>query len=271
MRFLFTLLITACVGALLYLDDPSWVTVVGRYVSAVDEGLLAGKDVRIEGLSTLSRTEIERVLPVEKSVPWWMANRRAVEARITENPRVQSAKVESCPGGWLAEWGCFVVSVTERKARYVGSVDDKVWLISDDGAFMRPIEAGEQGSLGIEGLVRLSGLASQSNSPDVLRHQLAVVRDSAARLEGSVGRGIVRIGFEGRSDLPVWFQGFDFPVVFGVAPESGVPLEEQAERLRALLAQLGARVSEVSRIDLAFSKVGSVTLKTGPEGLAVSR
>jgi hypothetical protein len=264
MRVLFTLLISSSVLALMYLDDPSWVTTAEKFLSQSNESILLNKEVRIEGLSTLSRTEIERVLPVEKSIPWWIANRPVVEARVAENPKVKGAVVESCPGGWFSEWGCFVITIQERVPKYVGSIDDKLWLMSDDGAFMSPIEKPSASNRSLEGIIRLDGLASQSNSPDLLRHQLALVQSSAERLERAVGRDIGRIGFEGHNDLVVWFRGLEFPVVFGVAGESAVPLEEQAARFQALLGQIGQRVSEVARIDLAFSKVGSISLKPPP-------
>lgn len=221
------------------------------------------KDIRIEGLKVLPRAEVERVLPYDKSVLWWHINGTDIQSKVEENPWIDEASLESCPGGALRDWGCFVLSVKERSAKFIGLVDDERWIIDSNGAFIMPSGGPLYGlSPELAGkLVVVEGLASRSSSPDVVKNQLALASGSIATLEKVVGRGARSLRFEDRGDFSVMFEGLPFPVVFAGASDSPLPLSEQAERLVTLLGKLKDRFSEVAKVDLAFARVGVVKFR----------
>jgi hypothetical protein len=281
MRFLFTFLIFTTVIALHFLDNPEAFRQVAQSVGRGVESAVYTKDIRIEGLKILSRTEVERLLPLTRSVVWWMSNAPVIQARAEESPWIESAVLDSCPGGaleaWgggaigLRAWGCFVLSITERTPRFIAMVDNEEWLIAHDGAFLLPLSTilqqhrqgdDEKLAVDVRGLTRVTGLASRLNSPDLLAAQLGVAREGVEVMSKRVGRSINSIDFSGKAELSVHFKGVPFPVVFSAVDEA-VSLSEQSERCALVLRQFRDRFGEVEKIDLAFERVGVVKLKAG--------
>jgi len=260
MRLLFTALLTVVFVTLEYLDNPRLFAAGGAVAGTTWSKLVHHKDVRIEGLEWLSRTEVERLLPLDRSVAWWMVNAPLIRARLTENPWIGSATVERCNQSLFAEWGCFIVSVRERAPHFLATVDDDVWVISADGAFIHPASQALRNGADARyrTLVTIEGLASRQSSPDLLQAQVAFLTAAIKVLEPAVGRSVIGVTFEGRDDVAVLFDQVPFPVVFAWTPDAPVPLPEQGARCAKLLAQLADRFPDVQRIDLAFSRVGVV-------------
>lgn len=228
--------------------------------------LLNTKEVQIEGTRLIPVEEVRRVLPMSKSVGWWMANQTAISARIAENPWVKSADVGSCKGGLVPKFGCFSVTVHERSPRFLALVDNERWIIGDDGSLIIPATGNAPGMTDetLRALVPLYGLASRATTPARFQAQLNLARDAITALERGVDLPIDSISFEGKGDIAVSFKRLGFPVVFGASVESSAVLEDQARRLKALLVQIKDRLSEVEKVDLAFSRVGIVKFKSPP-------
>ena len=261
MRILFTLLITSGVIVLHVLDNPGGSQKLVQSVAARAHSLLEDKEVRIEGLSVLSRTEVERALPFDRSVVWWKLHSTDIQGRLGQNPWVAEASVSRCEGSYIATWGCFVVSVTERTPTFVATVDNTRWIIDRDGSFIVPF--GEASArLGGGVLVGVEGLASRNSSPDVVRAQLSAATRLLDTIERAVGRPISGLQFLSHGDFAVTFEGVPFPVVFGAGPDSKVPLAEQGERCSELLKRLHDRFPDILKVDLAFDRVGVVKFRT---------
>jgi hypothetical protein len=222
------------------------------------------KDIRIEGISLLPRSVVEKQLPLDRSVAWWLANKADIQSRLAKNPWVERVSIEGCSGAGMAQsWGCFVVLVKERRARFVASVDSESWLIAEDGTFLSPVDSDDWHGVkrfAVPGVLKVDGLASRVSSPDILRAQLAVARSASDTLENALGRRISALQFSAKGDLSVSFKGFPFPIVFNASSDTAA-LNDQADRARALLPKLSARLGDIEKIDLAFSKVGVVTFK----------
>jgi hypothetical protein len=225
------------------------------------------KEVRIEGLRTISRTEIERSLPLTRSVGWWLVNETSIKARVAENPWVKSVDLEPCQGRWLPKFGCFTLTIEERTPRFIALVDDERWIIGADGALITPAKGDAPGMSDemLRSLVPLYGLASRVSSPERSQAQLDLAQRAITVLERSVELPVESISFEGKGDISVDFDHVPFPVVFGSSsPEASSVIEDQGRRLKALLVQLKDRLVEIQKVDLAFSKVGVVKFKAPP-------
>lgn len=267
MRVLFTSMIASSVLLIHVLDNPAlfsdgWVNIKQRGIK-----LLNTKEVRIEGLHALSRSEVERVLPMSKSPVWWMLNETSIQAKLAENPWIKGASVESCPGTILPKFGCFIVSVEERKPRFIAVVDNERWIIGADGTFIMPAAGAGDGisQQSLASLIPLKGLASRVSAGDRTKAQLATAEYSIAALERSVQLPVRAISFEGKNDIAVTFDRIPFPVVFSAPSDIPSTVEEQGRRCRALLLQLKDRLNEIEKVDLAFAKVGVVKFRTVPE------
>jgi hypothetical protein len=264
MRVLFTLFVTVTVVGIHVLDRPEWFRSRLATTNQAVQKLVQNKDIRVEGLSRLPRSVLEKLLPTEKSVPWWLANAATVQSRVAQNPWVAAVKIDGCGGdGGSSTWGCFVLSVTERTPRFVSAIDGERWLIASDGTFLAPVDGEDWHGVKrsqIPNVIIVEGLASRASSPDLLKGQLVVSARAVEILERSLERRITQLRFTEKGDLEVGFKGFGFPVIFNPSNDD-VALEEQSQRCRALLAKLGERLVEVERVDLAFSKVGVVSFK----------
>jgi hypothetical protein len=264
MRALFTFIVASTVLLLHVMDNPALFKRGWAFAREWANNTFQAKDVRIEGLRALSRTEVERVLPLDRSVVWWMMNMPVIQARVADNPWIGDVSVESCSGGLFADWGCFVVSVSERKARYLAKVDDEAWIIADDGTFLVPLKGLEAGKVDPESLVRLEGLASRSASPDIVRAQVALAKSSVETLQKTALKKVRSLEFGPKGDIVIGFDSVPFPVVFTTSPDSSVSLVEQGDRCAQLFKELGSRMDDVEKIDLAFERVGIVKFKTPP-------
>ncbi len=250
-----------------YLDNPRLFSASGQAAGDWWQRNFQDKEVRLEGLKWLSRTEIERVLPLERSVVWWLFNAPVVQAKVAESPWVGGVAVERCGESMLSEWGCFVVSVKERAPRFLAVVDDEAWVISEDGSFLLPAESAmkENSEDRYRGLVTIEGLASRHQSPDLVRSQVALAATVIESLEKALKLRVKGVDFLGRGDVSVSFERLAFPIVFSASRDAAVSLQEQGERCAKLLTQLNGRLNEVDKIDLAFSQVGVVKFKGQPQ------
>ncbi len=263
MRALFTALLISVFVVLQYLDNPR---LFGSFANSVSDAWRRNfqeKEVRIEGLEWLSRTEIERVLPWERSVVWWMLNTPVVQARVAESPWVDEVRVERCGERIFSEWGCFVVSLQERSPRFLAVVDEEPWVIARDGTFLVPASSAmrESSEDRYRGLVTIEGLPSRQQSPDLVGSKLALASSAIDTLEKATKRRVKGVSFEGRGDVAVSFDHLSFPIVFAASRDAEVSIEEQGERCAKLLGQLNGRLNEVEKIDLAFSQVGVVKFR----------
>lgn len=263
MRVLVTILITAGVVTLHAFDNPQGFARIWNRVSQTTESVLKEKEIRIEGLHTLTRMEVEKLLPIERSVAWWHANGTEVQTLLKKNPWVSEVSVTSCPDTVASQWGCFVVSVAEHVATFNASVDGAPWAIAEDGSFIVPLRDLRGREVRNE-LVRVGGLASRANSPDLVRAQLAAASKLRGILEKEVGRSIAALDFQGQGDFSVSFRDLAFPIIFAAGQDAKVPLLEQGTRCAELLKRLRDRLGEIEKIDLAFDRVGVVTFKAPP-------
>jgi hypothetical protein len=249
---------TAGVVTLLALDNPEGFSRFVERASSTSQSVLNDKQVRIDGLNILSRTEVEKLLPLDRAVAWWHANGTEIQASVEKNPWVAEAKVSACPETIASRWGCFVVSVEERVPTFIASIDQAEWVIDRDGSFIVPERDLKVRKLNPQ-LISVAGLASRVKSPDLVRAQLSAASRLLPVLEKQVGRKIGGLELLGHGDFSVAFKGLSFPIVFAGGRDSAVPLTEQGERCAQLLRHLAPRLHEVQKIDLAFSQVGVVT------------
>jgi len=260
MRVLFTLLISASVITLHAFDNPSRAKKLLELCSNRTLALWRDKEIRIEGLSVLSRAEVERALPLSESVVWWKMHSTDIQSRLEQNPWVQSVSIAECEGSRVSSWGCFVLSIKERTPTYRATVDNVQWIIDRGGSFIAPV--GDPAAKGYaRNLITVQGLASRSTSPDIVRAQLAAASHLLGILEREVRRPIQALEFLDQGDFSVRFGGLSFPVVFGAGEDAKVPLSDQGQRCAQVLLRLQDRFGEIEKIDLAFDRVGVVKLR----------
>lgn len=261
MRALITALTTLGVGTLIFLDNPQGAADLYTSSSKRARSIWSDKEIRIAGLNLLARVEVERLLPVERSVLWWQLNRSQIEAKVAANTWVSNTKISSCSGGSLGErWGCFLVTVEERQPLFTTDFKGDSWVIDRQGFFVAPlVELLKRNFVGE--LVSVRGVADGALEPGLVRAQLSAAAPLCDTLGKVVGRGVRDLEFLAQGDFAVRFKGLNFPVVFAAGKDAGVELEEQGTRFAALLKQISGRLGEVERIDLAFDRVGVVRFR----------
>ena len=268
MRVLFTSLIASSVVLIHILDNPGRISNGLEAAKQRAISFLNTKEIRIDGLKLIPRDEVERVLPLTRSVGWWMLNETSIKARIAENPWVKSVQLAACEGALLPQFGCFQLSIEERNPRFIALVDEERWIIGEDGALIIPAKGNAPGLTDdmFRALVPLYGLASRVTTPERFQAQLQLAQTAIRVLESSVELPVESITFEGRGDIAVDFANLPFPVIFGAPPVDSSPaIEDQGRRLKALLSQFKDRLPDIQRVDLAFSKVGVVKFRPPPE------
>jgi len=251
------------VGALLALDNPRGFRQFVDSVSSRGAQLLNDKELRIDGLHALSRAEVERLLPLNRSVPWWHLHATEIQAQLGQTPWVQEAALEACPDSWASRWGCFVVRIKERQPMFLANFEGNSWVIDREGAFLVP-QRELDGRNFVGQLITVKGLAATANSLDLVRAQLSAAARVSDTIQKEVAKPIRELEFLGQGDFSVSFGGLPFPVVFAGGVDAKVPLSEQGVRCAALLKQLRTRFGDVAKIDLAFDRVGVVQFRPTP-------
>jgi hypothetical protein len=260
MRIIYTLALLAVVALLHLFDNPDLYQSGFNKGSELVETFWNEKKVKLEGLVVLRPGDIERLLPQSRSVLWWHLNEPEIQAQLMQNPWIQAVDVGSCDDGLLSKWGCFVLTIGERKPVFSAIVDGTQWIIDGDGSFVVPY--GDQVARRYNmKLVSISGLASRVHSPDVVRGQLYSASKFMEVLQSTTKRAVISMTFDGQGDLEVNFQELPFPIIFGLGSDDGVPLAEQGKRCAALLEKVRGRYSEIEKIDLAFNRVGVVSFR----------
>lgn len=264
MRVLFTSLIASSVLLIHVLDNPGRISNGLEVAKQRAISFLNTKEIHIRGLMVIPRDEVERILPLNQPVGWWLLNETSIKARVAENPWVKSVELSACKGTFLPKFNCFEISIEERQPRFIALVDEERWIIGENGALIIPAKGHAPGLTDdiFRTLVPLYGLASRLTTPERFQAQLLLAQAAIQALERSVEVPVDSITFEGRGDIVVDFVNLPFPVVFGAPTVDSSPLiEDQGRRLRALLLQLKDRLPEIQRVDLAFSKVGVVKFR----------
>jgi len=219
--------------------------------------ILLEKDIRIEGTERLGRLDIERLLPLNRSVIWWMTNYSTIESRLRENPAIGSVKVSPCGQSALNNWGCFVVDVGERKSHYIGILKDGAWLIGEDGGFMRPLGRDE---IVDPGWIPVTGLSEDNQSPDVIHQIFSALRQSESILAETYKKPISSIHVEGNSEFKAKFKGQKFEARFELPRGDGSNTREQGIRLNELVTKMGNKIDSVASVDLAYNRVAVVKI-----------
>ena len=281
MKVIFTALTSVVAASVCALDQPQRVAALGRGVNTAVQEVLFAKDLQVTGLKVVRRREVDRLIPAEKSVPWWLINGRVVEARLLTSPLIFRANVASCQP-W--RWGCFKIEIEERKAGFFALVGAQGWLVGSDGGLIMPVaaeriaeyrrsvldQAGatDAASSGYKRLPLVEGLWAGGESPDVVRQRLENVRRAIDIIEKACGLPVAHLRLASGQDVEVRLSGLELIATFDVSPEDILGgrsqiLADRSVRLKSLLDELGPRKSVVERVDLAFEKIAVIKAK-GP-------
>lgn len=254
-RILFFAVVTGAVLTIHVVDNPPWFRKTFAYFATSFHAALFVKDIRVDGLDTLSRLEIEKSLPMEKSVLWWIINTPTIAAKLANSPAIKSAAVVSCDPWVVRKWGCFAVQITERQPRFLVTLDNVRWLVGDDAGFIKPLD---NGGTVPEGVVPLDGFQSVSKSSDITRQLVASLLDGLRIVEKETNARITGAALQGSGEFAVKIEGFKFEARFELPIEGGSNLRAQASRFAKLIAELGERAADIESVDLAYNKVAIV-------------
>ena len=202
------------------------------------------------GLERLKGEDLEVLLPTDKPFWWWLISAPSIERGLVANPIVKSAAIERCE--WYA-LRCFKINIVERYATALFSLPGGWWLLGDDGVMIGQITA--DGKARSE-LPTIEGGARFSATPGVMRERILSV---LALLSVFNDRDIKSITFSSDTEIILSFTDRSYEVLF----ELGTPdrVKEQIARLAEVKSQLGERIKDVSRIDLAFNSQAVVRFK----------
>lgn len=249
MRFLFTFLTTGLILSIHLLDRPDWIVWTEKQLgSQIDENLYI-KELRFDGLHQLSRVDVERYLPQERSVAWWMANQESIKGSLAQNPYIAQTQISKCSD---AEWGCFLVSIEERKPRFVVAFQSAKWSVSADGTFLRKIQPHE--ALPAE-TIFVHGSKTFDECPDRLKSTLQASEKNLDLIEKRVKTRVASVNFLNSGDFEVGLQNTHLTARFtSEENDSSHDLEKQALRLAGILKELGPNSEKVSHIDLSYPR-----------------
>ena len=222
------------------------------------------REVRVEGAGLVSKVEIERLLPRDRSTVNWLVEPMAIEARVAAHPLVRRARVHPCSRWLVNSWGCFVVEVEERVPAYIATVGRELWALGNDGVFLAPVGKDDD-DVGLQ-LLRttndrprvLRGLTIGNAAPAVVAARFQYLQEAIGVIEKETEQRIQDVTLEANGELMMLFRDAGFRVRFDAAAEDIPKLRVEAQRLRELLSELRADLSRLEQIDLAYDRLAVV-------------
>jgi len=273
-----TFLVACCVVSLWIAEWPQSFSSFLRIWRAQWSDFLYQRRISLVGLHLLDASQVEALLPKERSNLWWLFRAAVIKAGLLSNPLIQQAKVERC-NWWSIK--CYKVEVLERKAGFFALLGQEGWLIGKDGGLIMPVSAaeiisyrkkGEEGgnsALRSELIPVVRGLwRSAEASSDVVRSRFEYVRRAIDVIEEAAGLKIVYLELGGGKDMTVKFAGLAMKAVFAAQPEGlwsdeSPLLRDRALRLRRLIQELGPEIEQVESVDLGFEKIAVLRTRKG--------
>ena len=221
------------------------------------------KEINITGNLKVSKEKIIKSLPMERSVFWWLINQSKVEKEILNNTYIEGASVNIC--GYL-KWGCFNISIKERIPSYIAILGDSPWLVGKDGGFITPLSDSkvQVDANDLNNSVMIKGILEKNYSPDILKAKLNFISESMKVIEQKLNNKVQGIEVKSDSEFYIKFKNTDYIVIFNFANLKTISIEDQAIRLKKILAQYKGRTEEIKQIDLAFDNMGVVQRKSAP-------
>lgn len=230
------------------------------YMHSVTEAICCDIDVQLQGATAVSEADVSRLLPLERSIVWWLFHKDDIRAALHQHPFIESAEFAS---SGVMPWGQFAIAITERSPSYIAVLPDKkLWLVSEKGELVRLFA---DSTLDRESLPLVKGLVPSRHVDErkVLRRALYVQEFIAAVAKTELPQ-LRGISLFGNGDLRVFFTGLTFPVTFGSFEEDIQRASLELVRFQKILDTLEDRDSVVS-LDLAFEQTAVIKRKDDPE------
>lgn len=277
MRFVSSVSCALITIGILYLDNP---LPLQRFVSRRADHMqrmLYDKKVQFTGLSLVAEEELNRLLPMQNSVPWWLLSRESVETILLRHSLVKKAELRTCDRFAVTNWGCFVLDIEERRPAYAALIEDEVWILGQDGGLLFPVsrEKFEKESLNeilsrhlarrVVGDQALKMLQIAGSSPDLIHARLEYTRRAVEIIERHSGLEVALARCAHDGEIRARFEGYPFEVLFDYKVDAPKTLTTESERLASLIKEFGARVQTIELIDLAYNKLAIVRFQEGQD------
>ncbi len=264
-RFFLIMLVIGMLGCFYWIFDP---VRSEHAVHSAAEALYDAwyeKELLIAGDSSLSDKTIRDLLPSELSTLWWLMNTDIIEGELRKSPWILRARIHPCAAGIFSLWGCFVVSIEERKPSFLLTEGDITWLVGEDGGFISPLTPRLRELFKDRTLRTLKGFYDDSPSAELFQARFKYAAHAMEIIEKRLKKKISSVQLMPQGELEVSFDDSPFAVVFSGGLETAEPLHFELDRLQVLLDQFGGKEDTILKIDLAFNKLAVVRFKDGAE------
>ena len=246
-----------------------WIYAPAQARTVVDRGADAlyrfwyDKELLIAGDSNLADKSIRDLLPTELSTLWWLMNTDIVEGDLRKSPWIRKADVHPCASKFLSLWGCFVVTIEERKPSFLVTEGDVTWLVGEDGGFISPLTPRVKDLFRGRTLRNLKGFYDDNPSADLFQARFHYASEAVGIIEKRMHRKVASVQLLPGGEIEVEFEDNPFRVVFSGGVDSAEPLHFELDRLDVLLSQIEGKEGTVEKIDLAFNKLAVVKFREG--------
>lgn len=262
-KFFLIILVTGMLGCFYWIFDPVRAEQAVHSAAEAVYNAWYQKELLIAGDSSLSDKAIRDLLPAEMSTLWWLMNTDIIEGELRKSPWILRARIHPCATGVLSLWGCFVVSIEERKPSFLLTEGDITWLVGEDGGFISPLTPRLRELFKDRTLRTLKGFYDDSPSAELFHARFKYATDAMEIIEKRLKKKISSVQLMPQGELEVNFEDNPFAVVFSGGLDTAEPLHFELDRLQVLLDQFQGKEDTIQKIDLAFSKLAVVKFKDG--------
>lgn len=233
--------------------------------------ILQNQKLEIKGNKYLKETAIEKLLPEDRSIFWWLINKDSVEKDLLKNALISSANIKKDPRCWL---GCYTLTIKERIPTYVVFLNSQAWIVGNDGHFILPIpgvssesqldkylKVTENKLILISGVVDPSMSSDVATSPDFTKARISYINSVVPVIESEVRRSVKSLTMAANGELEVVFNDITPKAVFEYNGDDLSHIGKSAKRFFSVLQKFAGREGELKQVDLAYDKLAVLKLK----------
>ena len=239
------------------------------FYSIENEGFVAKNKIFSSLFNRQINIEGNKVVPAEqilnyandvkvKSNVWWFLNKDFIKISFKQNRFLKNVQINSCK---RLSFACYKIVVSEKIPKFILKNFNSYWLVSNDLAFIAPLNAGDVNHYFFN-LPVVEDSFARTKAPEYLRARLAYINRELDFLSKAYKKEVRHLVLLDEGEMSVGFYGEKFITQFSNYERYPNKRGEEKHKLNQILAYLGkenASTIELAKIDLTLDNYAVVT------------
>lgn len=230
------------------------------------------KTIVVNGLSLLAEHDLHLERFQDWSVVSWHLRGDKIERDLATNPFISQAKLSRCD---KYSWSCFKLELTERSPAFLAALQNRIWIVGNDGAFVSPLPGNPDFNARLKTMIEqrkvkslnssplVSGLMPEGAASQAVKARIDLVSAAIDALKANVRYPVDQVKLQPNGELVVSFKDLPSAVTFSAPENDQKKLIKQIARFNRVMRELAGREESVEKLDLTYESFAVVSLTPG--------